>query len=77
VLNYAFGLTRVKFWEYVFWSCLCTLPSTVFFVISARAVLRGAREHQVPWTLVGVLGGLTLLLALVMAWVEKRLERRS
>jgi uncharacterized membrane protein YdjX (TVP38/TMEM64 family) len=76
VLNYAFGLTRVKFLEYLFWSCLCTLPSTVFFVISAHALMRGVREHQVPWPLVGALVGVTIFLALVMAWVQRRLERR-
>ncbi len=77
VLNYAFGLTRVKFWEYLFWSCLCTLPSTVFFVLSAHALLRGVREHQAPWALIGALAGITLALALIMGWVERRLERKK
>jgi uncharacterized membrane protein YdjX (TVP38/TMEM64 family) len=77
VLNYAFGLTRVRFWEYLLWSCLCTLPSTVFFVLSAHALLRGVREHQAPWTLIGALAGITLVLALVMGWVERRLEKRK
>jgi uncharacterized membrane protein YdjX (TVP38/TMEM64 family) len=75
VLNYAFGLTRIKFWEYLFWSSLCTVPGTVFFVLSARALFRGVREHQAPWSLIAALVGLTLLLALVMAWVERRMEK--
>ena len=29
LLNYGFGLTRVPFWTYVFWSWLCMLPATV------------------------------------------------
>jgi uncharacterized membrane protein YdjX (TVP38/TMEM64 family) len=62
--------------EYLFGSGLCTLPSTVFFVISAHALMRGVREHQVPWPLVGALVGVTIFLALVMAWVQRRLERR-
>jgi len=77
ILNYAFGLTRVKFWEYLLWSCLCTLPSTVFFVLSAHALLRGVREHQAPWPLIAALAGITLVLALLMGWVEKRLEKRG
>jgi len=77
VLNYAFGLTRIKFWEYLFWSTLCTIPGTVFFVLSARALFRGVREHQVPWSMIGALAGITLVLALVMGWVERRLEKRG
>jgi uncharacterized membrane protein YdjX (TVP38/TMEM64 family) len=76
VLNYAFGLTRVPFWQYLFWSCLCTLPSTCFFVLSARALLRGVNEHQIPWRLIGALALLTLVLALVMGWVERKLEKK-
>ena len=76
VLNYAFGLTKVRFWEYLFWSSLCTLPSTVFFVVSAHALTRGIQEHQVPWPLIVVLAGITLALALLMALVERRLEKR-
>jgi len=77
VLNYAFGLTRVRFWEYLLWSCLCTLPNTLFFVLGARVIMRTLRERQMPWTLVGLLAGVTLLLALGMAFVERRLEKKA
>jgi len=31
--NYAFGLTRVRFGQYLFWSWLCMLPGAVFVVV--------------------------------------------
>lgn len=77
VLNYAFGLTRVRLGEYLFWSCLCTLPSTFFYILSARTVLHGMREHRMPWALIALLAALTLVLAFLMAWAQRRLEIRK
>ncbi len=33
ILNYAFGLTKIPFWTYVFWSWLCMLLGTVLYVV--------------------------------------------
>ncbi|HET9870763.1 MAG TPA: TVP38/TMEM64 family protein, partial [bacterium] len=76
VLNYAFGLTRVRFSQYALWSFLCTLPGTFFFVLSARALAQGVRQHRIPWGSVAALVGVTVLLACLMAWVEKRVMAR-
>jgi len=65
LLNYGFGLTRVPFWTYVFWSWLCTLPGTILYVVGADAVTRAVAQGKIPWTLVAAfvvaLGILTLL----------------
>ena len=47
LLNYGFGLTRVPFWTYVFWSWLCMLPGIVLFVVGADAVAKAqiGRAH--------------------------------
>ena len=57
LLNYGFGLTRVPFWTYLFWSWLCMIPGTVLYVVGADAFTRGLAEGQVPWVLVGALAG--------------------
>jgi uncharacterized membrane protein YdjX (TVP38/TMEM64 family) len=55
LLNYGFGLTRVRFWTYVFWSWLCMLPGTVLYVVGADALSRFFTGGEVPWgLLVGV-----------------------
>jgi len=65
LLNFGFGLTKVRLGTYVFWSWLCMIPGTVLYVVGADAVTRGLAEGRVPWPLVGVLAvaivGVTLL----------------
>ncbi|HEY5038955.1 MAG TPA: TVP38/TMEM64 family protein [bacterium] len=74
VLNYGFGLTRIKFWEYVFWSWLCTLPGTIVFVVGAAAFTKGLSEGKVPWPLLGVLAVGILVLTLVVKIAKKKLD---
>jgi len=52
LLNYAFGLTRVRFWTYLVVSWACMLPATAVYVLGTSAVTRGLREGRVPWPLV-------------------------
>ena len=53
LLNYGFGLTKVSFWTYVFWSWLCMLPMTVVFVVGTDAVTQAISSGKIPWSLVG------------------------
>ncbi|MFH1883181.1 MAG: VTT domain-containing protein, partial [Planctomycetota bacterium] len=52
LLNYGFGLTKIRFFPYVFWSCLTMLPATVVYVIGADAITEGISQARIPWTLV-------------------------
>lgn len=65
LLNYGFGLTRVPFLTYLFWSWLCMLPGAVLYVVGADAVVQAFSQGRVPWELVAVLvvvlAGLTVL----------------
>ncbi len=74
LLNYGFGLTRVPFWTYVVWSWLCMLPGTVLFVVGADAFTRGIAEGQVPWPLIGVLVGVTILLTILVRQARRKLQ---
>lgn len=77
LLNYGFGLTRVPFWTYVFWSWLCMLPGTVLYVVGADAVTKGIAEGQVPWPLIGALAGVGFTVAVLVQFARRRLSERE
>lgn len=73
LLNYGFGLTRVRFRTYVLWSWLCMLPGTVLYVVGADAVTRGLAEGRVPWALVAIVAGTAVALTLIVRRVRRTL----
>ncbi len=77
LLNYAFGLTRVRFGTYVFWSWLCMLPGTVLYVVGADALTRIAAEGRVPWGLVGALAVTAMILTVLVRLAHRKLKQRE
>jgi uncharacterized membrane protein YdjX (TVP38/TMEM64 family) len=77
LLNYGFGLTRVPFWTYLFWSWLCMLPGTVLYVVGADAITRGLAEGRVPWALLAALAVALGILALLVRHARRLLARRE
>jgi uncharacterized membrane protein YdjX (TVP38/TMEM64 family) len=77
LLNYGFGLTRVPFWTYLFWSWLCMLPGTVLYVVGADAFTRGLAEGRVPWALVGALAVALVILVLLVRTARRMLAERE
>lgn len=73
-LNYGFGLTQVSFSTYVFWSWLCMLPGTMLYVVGADAVTQGIARGGVPWLLLGAMGGVGVLLALLVSYARRMLQ---
>jgi uncharacterized membrane protein YdjX (TVP38/TMEM64 family) len=74
LLNYGFGLTRVPFWTYVFWSWLCMLPGTVLYVVGADAVASAVSEGKIPWTLIGILAFTAVLITVLVRQARKKLK---
>jgi uncharacterized membrane protein YdjX (TVP38/TMEM64 family) len=74
LLNYGFGLTRVPFWTYVFWTWLCIIPGTILYVVGADAVLQGAAQGRVPWTLVLVFGAALIFVTVMVRFAKRRLQ---
>jgi len=77
LLNYGFGLTRVPFWTYLFWSWLCMLPGTVLYVVGADAITRGLAEGRVPWALLAALAVALGILMLLVRRARRVLARRE
>jgi uncharacterized membrane protein YdjX (TVP38/TMEM64 family) len=74
LLNYGFGLTRVPFWTYLFWSWLCMLPGTVLYVVGADVFTSGISQRKVPWVLMGALAGAGSILAILVRYARGKLK---
>ncbi|MDD2901138.1 MAG: FAD-containing oxidoreductase [Syntrophales bacterium] len=77
LLNYGFGLTKVPFWTYFFWSWLCMLPGSVLYVVGSDAVFQTVARGEVPWTLVGVLLVAIAVLTLLVRMARKKLQLKE
>ena len=77
LLNYGFGLTRVPFWTYAFWTWLCIIPGTVLYVVGADAVLQGVAQGRIPWTLVLAFGAALIILTILVRFAKRRLQAKE
>ena len=77
LLNYGFGLTRVPFWTYVFWSWLCMLPGTALYVVGADAFTKGLAQGRVPWALIGALAGVAVVLFFLVRTARRKLQTKE
>jgi uncharacterized membrane protein YdjX (TVP38/TMEM64 family) len=75
LLNYGFGLTRVPFETYLFWTWLCMLPETILMVVGADALTIGIAEGAIPWRLVGVFTVIAILLVFLAHMARKKLDK--
>jgi pyruvate/2-oxoglutarate dehydrogenase complex dihydrolipoamide dehydrogenase (E3) component/uncharacterized membrane protein YdjX (TVP38/TMEM64 family) len=77
LLNYGFGLTKVPFWTYVFWSWLCMLPGTALYVVGADAFAKGLAQGRVPWGLIGALAGVAVILFFLVRSARRKLQLKE
>jgi uncharacterized membrane protein YdjX (TVP38/TMEM64 family) len=77
LVNYGFGLTKVHFWTYVFWSWVCMLPGTVLYVVGTDAISQAIIQKKVPWTLMWVLVGIGILLVVLAKIARGRLHEED
>ena len=76
LLNYAFGVTQVKFTHYVLASWIAMLPGTVLYVYLgslARAGVQGSSRTPMEWTMYGI----GLVATLAVTWLITRMTRRA
>jgi uncharacterized membrane protein YdjX (TVP38/TMEM64 family) len=76
LLNYGFGLTKVSFKTYVFWSWLCMLPGTIIVVVGTDAITQGLNQGRIPWELIGVCIITGCVLGLI-TWYGRRQYRQK
>lgn len=77
LLNYGFGLTRVRFGTYVLWSWICMLPGTILYVVGADALADGLASGEIPWALVATLAGVAVVLFFLVRFARKKLQAKE
>jgi uncharacterized membrane protein YdjX (TVP38/TMEM64 family) len=77
LLNYGFGLTRVRFWTYLFWSWLCMLPGTILYVVVGDAATKGIAQGRVPWHLIGVGVLIAAILFVLVRQARRKLKEKE
>ena len=76
-VNYGFGLTSVRFWTYVFWSWVCMLPGTILYVVGTDAITQAIIRKRVPWTLIGVMVVVGVILVALVKVARRRLHEEE
>jgi len=77
LLNYGFGLTRVHFWTYVFWSWLCMLPGTVLYVVGSDALFKGISQKKVPWVLIWVVVMIGVFMTVLILGLRRTFKNQN
>ena len=79
--NYGFGLTKIKFVPYIFWSWLCMLPWLFIYIAGTDAYLDFKADQTIPWSL---LAPTIIMLALLlfagyrfMKLIEPELKKKA
>ncbi len=74
MLNYGFGLTKVPFLTYVFWTFLCIIPGTALYVVGTDAITYSISNGEIPWVLVGVVALILVILTVLVSKARKSLQ---
>jgi uncharacterized membrane protein YdjX (TVP38/TMEM64 family) len=75
LLNYAFGLTKVSFLQYVATSFICMLPACIAFIVFSSSLLGLITGKVSPTALLGI--GLIVLVSLIPVFYRKFKSRQT
>jgi membrane protein implicated in regulation of membrane protease activity len=53
------------------------LPGTVLYVVGADAIMQAIIQKRVPWTLIGVMIGVAILLVVLVKIARRRLHEEE
>jgi len=70
--NFAYGLTRLRFWTFVGLSWLFMLPGTAAYTLAAGALAEGGRDPRRTLAYLAVAAVLIVALSLLPRWLERR-----
>ena len=70
--NYAYGITRIGFWDYLITSSICILPGTAAFTFAGGALSDGGGDVKRTLTYLAIAGVLLVLISLIPRWLQRR-----
>jgi uncharacterized membrane protein YdjX (TVP38/TMEM64 family) len=70
--NFAYGLTRIRLWRYVWLSWLCMLPGTAAYTLAASTLSAGGGDPQRILASLAIAGILIVLVSLLPRWLRRR-----
>jgi uncharacterized membrane protein YdjX (TVP38/TMEM64 family) len=77
LLNYGFGLTRVRFGTYVFWSWICMLPGTFLYAAGGGIFRKLTLGQALDAGEIGAVALNVVLLVILVLWARRKLRERS
>ena len=75
LLNYGFGLTKIPFKTYIFWSWLCMLPGTVLYVVGTDAVVEAVMHGKIDFSHALMIVVALILIGATVKYAKKILAR--
>jgi uncharacterized membrane protein YdjX (TVP38/TMEM64 family) len=75
LLNYAFGLTKIPFRTYIFWSWLCMLPTIIMVVVFSDVVTESLFYGKISFTSIGVVISAIFFLGILVFLAQKKFRQ--
>ncbi|MFH1783298.1 MAG: VTT domain-containing protein [bacterium] len=76
ILNYGFGLTRISFSTFAFWTWFSLLPGTILYVVGVDAVTKTLAEGKIPWLLVAIFAVMLTFIILLAKYIHRILKHK-
>jgi uncharacterized membrane protein YdjX (TVP38/TMEM64 family) len=73
ILNYGFGLTKIPFKTYLFWSWLCMLPEIVILILGTDTIMKIFLAKQIPWLTATIFVSLSIILFFVVKKIKQKI----
>jgi uncharacterized membrane protein YdjX (TVP38/TMEM64 family) len=71
VVNYAWGLTRIRFGPYLAWTAIGKTPNFIFFVALGAASAEGLTNAKIPPDTLWTMGIMAVVMAVVSIWIKR------
>lgn len=74
LLNFGFGLSRIRFGTYMIWTLVSMLPGTIFYVVGGDALAAAFRGEGLKAGHYLALGIILVFLAIAFPWAKRRMR---
>jgi len=72
VQNYAYGLTKIRFFTYVLVSWICMIPGAIAFAFMGGSIVSGDGNISKTFMYLGIGAIVLVIISLIPGWIKKR-----